>query len=457
VIGSHAVVIGAGVSGLLAARVLADFYERVTITERDRVPAGGGDRAGVPQGRHVHALLARGVEAIRELFPGLVEELVAGGVPAGDVLADGRVYFERCRLTRARSGLPGIGVTRPGLEHHLRRRVGELPNVTFEESTAAAGFAVTPDGRAVTGLRVVRDGVPGARPADLVVDASGRGSRTPQWLAELGYPAPREDRIRIDVAYVTCWYSVPRDVVGGDNGIVVGGLPANPRGGAMIRTEGGLWLVSLAGYRGAHPPVTPEGFLAFAAALPVSDIHRALTASTPVDRPVRYRFPAAVRRRYELLRRFPDRLVVLGDAVCSFNPIYGQGMSIAAQQALILQRALRAVRRPGTGLPDLRRDIARAGAVAWFMSVSSDLRMPWIEGRRTPIVRLGNAYTARLYRAARHDAVVARGFVRVANLVDPPTRILRPGMVLRVLAGNACHRPADPAGSRASTETSGPG
>jgi 2-polyprenyl-6-methoxyphenol hydroxylase-like FAD-dependent oxidoreductase len=453
-IGSHAIVVGAGVTGLLAARVLADFYERVTIMERDQVPADGGARPGVPQGRHVHALLARGVEVLGELFPGLIEELVARGAPSGDILADGRIYFDRCRFARAHSGLPGISVTRPRLEHQIRLRLVERPNVTIAQSATVVGLVATPDGRAVAGLRVANQGGTATRthPADLVVDTSGRGSRTSQWLVELGYPAPREERIRIDVAYVTSTFAVPGDVVGRDNGIVVAGLASNPRGGAMIRTEDGHWLVSLAGYLGAHPPVTPDGFLAFAAALPVADIHRALTDATPMDRPVRYRIPDALRRRYERVQRFPERLVVLGDAVCSFNPVYGQGMSIAAQEALLLRRFLR---QGPPRLGDLRREVARAGAVAWNMSVRSDLRMPWIEGRRTPVVRLGNAYAARLYRASRHDAVVARAFLRVANLVDPPSRIVRPGILLRVLAGNACRRAADPAGSEATTDETG--
>ncbi len=453
-IGSHAIVIGAGVSGLLAARVLADFYERVTVMERDRVPATGGARPGVPQGRHLHALLARGVEVLGELFPGLLDDLVAQGAPAGDVLADGRIYFDRYLLARAASGLPAVSVTRPRLEHQIRSRVAELPNVAIAQSATVVGLMATRDGQAVTGVRAASADGPTTRAADLVVDASGRQSRTPVWLADLGYPAPREERIRIDVAYVTSTFAVPDGAVGHDNGIVVGGLPSNPRGGAMIRTEDGRWLVSLAGYLGAHPPVTPEGFLAFAAELPVPDIHRALRDATLIDRPVRYRIPEALRRRYERVDRFPERLVVLGDAVCSFNPLYGQGMSVAGQQALMLRRFLRQGR---PRFADLRREVARAGAVAWNMSVSSDLRMPWIEGRRTPAVRLGNAYAAWLYRASRDDAVLARSFLRVANLVDPPSRIVRPRIVLRVLVGNACHRAADPAGSQARTTTDGTG
>jgi 2-polyprenyl-6-methoxyphenol hydroxylase-like FAD-dependent oxidoreductase len=447
------VVVGAGIGGLCAARVLADFFERVTVIDRDTLPSDGEARAGVPQGRHLHALLTGGARAIGDdLFPGLVDDLVAAGAPTGDILADGRCYFDRCRLAQTPSGLPGIGVSRPYLEYRVRRRLADQPNVSILSAQAVDGLVASADGAAVSGVRVGPSTPTGPRAvinADLVVDTSGRRSQTPRWLAELGYPQPVEERIRIDVAYASCVATLPDPALNGDSGIVIGATIDTPCGGAIIGVENGQWLVSLAGYRGAHPPVMPDEFVAFARTLPTPDIYEALRAATSLSKPVRYHIPDAVRRRYERLPRFPDGLVVLGDAVCSFNPVYGQGMSVAAAEALILRDCLR---QGSAGLRRIRGKIARAGAVAWSMSVSSDLRMPWIDGPRTPLVRLGNAYAAWLYRAARHDPAVARAFMRVANLVEPPARLARPSIALRVLARGrrrptaTVHRTHDPPG-----------
>jgi 2-polyprenyl-6-methoxyphenol hydroxylase-like FAD-dependent oxidoreductase len=442
VAGDQAVVIGAGVAGLFTARVLSEFFDRVTVVDQDALPDDSAGRAGVPQGRHLHLVLARGSFVIRELFPGLIDDLIAEGVPNGDLLTHSRIYFDGHRLARADSGLSALGVTRPHLERRIRERVQRLGNVTFIGSTRAVSPLASPDGRAIVGVRVEGDGAHGRGElaADLVVDASGRNSQTPGWLREMGYRPPDEDRIDIDVAYTSCVVSLPADVLDGDLGVVVGATAATPRGGGLSRMEGDRWLVSLAGYRGNHPPVSPDEFQAFAETLIVPDLAATLRLAAPLTRPVRYRIPHVVRRHYQRLTAFPAGLLVVGDAVSYFNPLYGQGMSVAAIESLILRQSLRQGPR---SLAHIRHRIAKAAAVAWAMSVSSDLRMPWIEGRRTPFVRLGNHYLAHLFRAAQYDPVVASEFLRVANLVAPPTRIVRPDMVARVLAGAVRRRPVD--------------
>ena len=442
---THAIVVGAGVAGLCAARVLAESFDRVTVLDRDVLPQSGDPRPGVPQGRHVHAVLVRATLAIRELFPGLIEEAAAEGMPMGDVLADSCAYLGPHRLRPAPSGLEGICISRPQLEFRLRRRLAELSNVGIA-AESVVGLTASAGGGAVTGVRL---GPERELPGDLVVDASGRGSRATRWLTDLGHSAPPEQRFDVDVAYSSCTFAIPRGAVGNDLGILVVGTPRNPRGGGVVDMGGGEWLVSLAGYRGNHPPVTLDGFLDFAARLPVPDIHRALRAATPVGTPVRFRYPQAVRRHFERLPRFPDGLVIVGDAVSSFNPVYGQGMSVAALEALLLRRHLRA--HGAQGLAGLRHQIAEASAVAWSMSTNNDLRMPWIPGRRPPSVRLGNAYLALLHRAARHDAHVARAFMRVANLVDGPAGIARPSIALRVLIGSLPRPAPQPSGRRSSS------
>jgi 2-polyprenyl-6-methoxyphenol hydroxylase-like FAD-dependent oxidoreductase len=442
VAGDQAVVIGAGVAGLFVARVLSEFFDQVIVVDQDALPDHSANRAGVPQGHHLHVVLTRGTFAIRELFPGLIDDLIAEGAPSGDLLEHSRTYFDGYRLARATSGLPALGVTRPYLEYRIRERVERLGNVTFVASRRAVGPIASPDGRAIVGVLVEGDGEDGGGEltADLVVDASGRNSQTPRWLEDLGYRPPDEDRIAIDLAYTSCAVSLPADALDGDLGVAVGATVSTPRGGALSRIEGDRWLVSLAGYRGHHPPVSPDRFQAFAETLVVPDLAVALRRAAPLTRPVRYRIPHVVRRHYHRLAPFPAGLVVVGDAVSFFNPLYGQGMSVAAVESLILRQCLRQGPR---SLTHVRHKIANAASVAWTMSVSSDLRMPWIEGPRTALVRFGNRYLAYLYRAAQHDPVVAREFLRVANLVASPTRIVRPDVVARVVAGAMRRRPVN--------------
>jgi 2-polyprenyl-6-methoxyphenol hydroxylase-like FAD-dependent oxidoreductase len=433
-IGERAVVLGASMAGLLAARVLADSYGQVTVIDRDQLPETPMHRRGVPHGRHAHALLAGGQQALEELFPGLTAELIAHGAPTGDLLADGRWYLNGHRLRQAHSGLVAVSASRPLLEGHIRARVRALPNVALLDSCDIVGLAATPDGRRVTGARVLRRAGGGPEEllgADLVVDASGRGSRTPIWLQELGYARPSEEQVGIGLGYATRTYRLPPDALHGDVGLVQAATPQHPRSGVLVLLEGDRWMVTLGGRLGDHPPTDPDGFLTFARSLQFPDIYEAIRDAEPLDDPVAFRFPASVRYRYERLDRFPDGLLAVGDAVCSFNPVYGQGMSVAALEALTLRRHLRQGAEPQPRR--FFRDLAGVVDVPWDIAVGGDLSFPGVQGRRTPKVRLVNAYLARLHAAAADDAGLASAFLRVAGLVAPPQSLLRPSIAARVL------------------------
>ncbi|HKQ00701.1 MAG TPA: FAD-binding monooxygenase [Actinomycetes bacterium] len=434
-IGDRAVVLGASMAGLVAARVLADAYAQVTVIDRDELPEASTHRRGVPHGRHAHALLARGQQALEELFPGLTADLVAKGVPTGDLLANGRWYVSGHRLRQAPIGLVTLSASRPLLEGYVRARVRALPNVTFLDCRDIVGLAATPDGRRVTGTRVLRQADGSAKEevlgADLIVDATGRGSRTPIWLQALGYSRPDAEQVRVGLGYATRTYRLPPDALDGDLAVLDATTPEHPRGGALLRLEGDRWMVTLAGMLGDHPPTDPDGFLDFARSLRFPDIYQAIRDAEPLDDPVGFRFPASVRHRYERLDRFPDGLLVMGDAVCSFNPIYGQGMSVAALEALALRRYLERGAEPQPRR--WFRDLARVVDVPWDIAVGGDLAVPGVQGRRTLKVRLVNAYIARLHAAAEHDASLASAFVRVAGLVAPPQSLLHPSIAVRVL------------------------
>jgi 2-polyprenyl-6-methoxyphenol hydroxylase-like FAD-dependent oxidoreductase len=435
-IGDRAVVLGASMAGLLAARVLADAYRQVTVIDRDELPEASTHRRGVPHGRHAHALLARGQQALEELLPGLTAELIGQGAPAGDLLADSRWYVNGHRLRQVHIGLVSLCVSRPLLESHVRARVRALPNLRFLDRCDIVGLATTPDAGRVTGARVRRadGGAEEVLGADLVVDATGRGSRTPSWLRALGYAPPETEQVRVGLGYATRTYRLPPDALDGDLGVLDATTPGHPRGGALLRLEGGRWMVTLAGMLGDHPPTDPDGFLDFARSLRFPDIHAAIRDAEPLDDPVGFRFPASARHRYERLDRFPDGLLVMGDAVCSFNPIYGQGMTVAALEALTLGRHL----REGAGPRPRRwfRRLARVVDVPWDIAVGGDLAVPGVQGRRSVKIRLANAYIARLHAAAEHDPGLATAFVRVAGMVAPPRSLLRPGVAVRVLRGS---------------------
>jgi 2-polyprenyl-6-methoxyphenol hydroxylase-like FAD-dependent oxidoreductase len=432
-IGEHAVVLGASMSGLLAARALTEAYERVTIVERDTPPPAGQARKGVPQGRHVHALLPRGQHILEDLFPGLIDELVDAGAVETDPATQHRFVMGGHAIRKVPIGGRGILSGRPFLEGHLRDRVRALPGVAFAEGRDVVRLAVTGTDR-VTGARITGRTVGSTEeelPADLVVDAMGRGSRTPAWLTALGYRAAPIEELQVEVTYASRFLCLPPAALG-DKAVLVGPRPDWPRSMAVIAVEGDRYLLTVAGLGAAHrPPTDHAGFVAFAGTVAPPDVFAAIQAAEPIGDIVPYRYPSNLRHHYQRLRRFPAGLLVTGDALCSFNPIYAQGMTVAALEAVALRRCLAA------GDDGLARRFFRAAAKAantpWRMAVSADLALHDVKGRRTPTTRLLNAYVDRQQATAEYDVAVAEQFIRVVGLLDPPGHLIRPAILARTL------------------------
>lgn len=432
----HAVVLGASMAGLLAARVLSEHYQRVTLIERDELPATGQHRKGVPHGRHLHGLHPRGREILEELFPGFTDRLTDAGAVCCDILANLRWQLSGHQLRQEHADLPALLASRPFFEGHVRELVQALPQVSIVERGTVAGLEATSDRRRITGVLV--DDAEGQRTtltADIVVDASGRGSRTPLWLGEFGYQPPTQDKVEVGLGYATRNYRLRPGALNGDLGIMTAGTPDNPRTGVLAAIEHGRHILTLAGICGDHPPTDPAGFAEFISSLRTTDISAALAGAEPLDdNAVPFRFPASTRNRYEQLREFPDGLLVIGDAVCSFNPVYGQGMTVAAAEALELRRFLAS---GADGKPQrFFAAITPVINVPWDTAVGGDLAFPQVPGARTAKVRFINAYMPKLVAAAERDGELAISFVRVVGMKDRPEGLLRPDRVLRVLRGN---------------------
>jgi 2-polyprenyl-6-methoxyphenol hydroxylase-like FAD-dependent oxidoreductase len=452
-LGEHAVVLGASMTGLMTARVLADCYERVTVVERDQLPSPGHTRKGVPQARHAHLLLPRGAEAMGDLFPGLLDSLVREGVPVTDEARQFQLTFGGHLLAQDHdTTFPATyQVSRALLEGRVLERLQAEPRVEVLEGydvvglatdagPARAGAAGHPAER-VTGARVQRrsDGQADTLHADLVVAATGRGSRAGQWLEAAGHERPVEERLQVDLMYVSCLLRMPYDVLGSVRTVLTGPVPERPTGIVLCAQENGTWILTVSGYAGHHPPTQwPELVASLDTWVPDSVV-AVIEGSERLTPLHTHRYPASLRRRYDRLARFPDGFLVIGDAVCSFNPIYGQGMTVAALEAQVLRRCLRA----GTDRLARRffKRIAKPSGAAWQLATGGDLALPTVPGPRPLVVKVLNTYVDRVQAAAEQNPAVATTFLRVTSLLDPPSRLLSPTTVVRVVAARVSPSP----------------
>lgn len=442
----HAIVIGGSMAGLLAARVLADHFARVTLVERDRFPDGPIFRAGVPQSRHAHILLMRGRLLLEQFFPGIVTALRAAGAEIVDWPRD-MLWLSPGGWSARYDGIEMLTGSRELIEWSVRRRVAALPGMRFVERCDAAGLVATEDNASIAGVRLRHRAATGGSEgeareeelaADLVVDASGRDSQTPRWLEALGYPAPEQVTINPLLGYASRYYARPADLDLDWRGALFSGIPAAPRGAVLLPIEGNRWHVTVAGMGGDYPPTDDDGFLDFLRELRSPLLYDVLRRAEPLSPVVGYRRTENQMRGYERLTRRPERLVVLGDAACAFNPIYGQGMTVAAMSAELLGGCLRERRSDGglTGLAaDFQRRLARITGLAWLLATGEDLRYPTTQGPRpSRATRLAHRYLDRVIAATTDTPHVGRTFLSVAHFLIPPAALFAPRIAYAALA-----------------------
>lgn len=441
------VVVGNSVAGLLTALVFAEHAQRVTILDRDRIPDAPVHRPGVPQSRHVHVLLAGGQRALESMLPGVLDEFAALGVPAVGLPRD-MIQLNRGRWVRRwHDSLPFLTGTRPLIEHIVRARVLADPRIEAIDSIEAVGLLGDRD--RVHGVLVRRRGgdaeaKPEPLAADLVVDASGRGSRTPQWLTEIGGRAPVEERIETGLAYATRVYRATIDpAVAQYGGIYLVPHPRMPRAVVVLPIEEpGLYLVTMSGITGNHPPTDPDGFEAYADRLEHPIVSEWLASATAQGPPVGQRSTANIRRRYDRLAG-PEGLLVVGDAATAFNPAYGQGMSVAAIGALAVQRALAA----GHSIRRVQKAVIDAGRQAWSISGGVDRSMPGATGnaaRLSTADRVSGWYLDRLQIHGASRPEIGGAFGAVLHLVAPVNTLFAWRIARTVLFGRIRPAPAQP-------------
>ena len=443
-LGKQAVVLGGGIAGLLAARVLTEYFERVSLIERDRYPEDPIFRPGVPQAHHAHTLLLRGQQIIEELFPGIEHELMTRGAVQGDFINDYCIRFPSGWLHRLPSQIQISVVTRYLLEWQIRQALIKNPQIDIIDKHEVVDVIASEDATSITG--VVLRARPHSSPveqalirvaADLVVDATGRESKAPQWLKSLGYAPPPETVVNPFLGYASRLYAPPSASKQNWKGMVIlSDPPRNLRGGVIWPIENGHWMVSISGTGKDYPPTDENAFLEFARSLSDPALFVAIKEAQPLTPIYGYRRTENRIRHFERLRQQPERFLVMRDAVCAFNPVYGQGMAVAALEAILLKKCLgQWSHRDLSGLArHFQRKLAHVSAGPWALATSKDTRVPVVEGGSMKwTAKWQHSYFDRLFSLLPSDPSMAHQFVKVMHMVKSPITLFRPLIAFKVI------------------------
>jgi 2-polyprenyl-6-methoxyphenol hydroxylase-like FAD-dependent oxidoreductase len=436
----QAVVIGGSIGGMVAARVLADHFDEVSIIERDYLPAGQENRPGAPHARHLHFILKRGMEVIEELFPGVKPDLLAAGSHLVDQGSDLHILYRWGWSPKQPIGVEVCTFTRSLLESTIRRHLLALPRISVLEGHEVCGLVSDESRERVAGVRVrPRNQEDGAAEtvlhADLVVDTSGRPSDSPRWLTELGYAAPEETVVDAFWGYATRIYEIPPGWQADWKVLLLLNRPPyQPRACALEPIEGNRWLLSVAGVMRDYPPTDEEGFLQFVKGLPSRIVYDAITQAKPLSGIRGFRRTANRLRHFDQLERMPEGFVALGDAVCAFNPVYGQGMTLTSLSALELRSWLR---ESGGGRLDglaFHKRVAKLVAAPWALATGEDLRWPATQGGEiTPRVRFMHWYIDQVMRLIPSSPEIYRRFQLVNHMLAEPETLFHPAILGPVL------------------------
>jgi len=437
----RAIVIGGSMAGLLAARVLANYFQSVLIIDRDDLSNGGEQRRGVPQGRHAHALLAAGGATIEQLIPGISRQLIEAGAIEADTVGDGTWFFEGGGFRKAASGVSGVLLSRPLLESTIRKRVRSLPNIEIIDGQSVRGLIASEDNSRVLGVQLDEKSID----ADLVVDASGRAAPTLAMLDALGWKRPAITEVRVDITYTTAVVNKPVHTPSDWKAVITWPNPPILSLNAFLSpAEDDHWMVTVIDYRQTARLDTWHSFLGALKQMSTPTIYNALCYITPTPKSLQhYSFPASIWRHFERLPRLPKGVLPIGDSLCRFNPIHGQGMSVAAKQARLLRIVLEAATAKSDPLSAISTGfMAQVESVVrtpWVLSTNADLAFPATRGERPENFEESRQYEAALFRAAVADPIIQKALMEVIQLLQPRSLLRDPDIMQRVEAA-AAHR-----------------
>ena len=436
-LGKKAVVIGGSIAGLLAARILSDFFEEVFIIEKDQKNEKDLTRTGVPQGSHGHALLKSGEEILSELFPGIVEELIADGSVKSDFTSKMAWNHHGSWKMKFHAGVSIIQQSRPFLEWHIKRRLAMIPNINFLTGTKVHELHINSDSNKVIGVALQQEGALATfHEADFVVDASGAGSSASNWLKQLGFETPKKTEVSVNLFYASRIYSsLSSNNEDWGNLLVYPNPPLQNRGGSISPIENGRWMVTLLGYGVQQPPRNGDEFLQYAQSLEQPDVYEAIKNAEPETDVSIYRFPALRRFHYEKLKRIPNGLIVLGDAFCRIDPVFGQGMSIAALEAIALKKELEKAQHNNT-FHQISKNTHRAFSkiidVPWLIALAEDFRFTHTSGAKPIGLPLLQWYVKRVILACATNQKVYKRLINVLQLKAHPISLFNPSTLKAV-------------------------
>ena len=443
----RAVVIGGSVAGLTAARVLSQHFNKVTVVERGPMADGTDFPKGAPQARHPHVLLLRGEKILEELFPGFKQNLLDGGANPLNFGRDLAMRAPEGWLPHYETEMEAIATSRRLLDHTIYQHVAENHNISFKVNSEVMSLCTDEDNRRAIGVQI-RNRANGRIediPAEFIVDASGRSSKAPQWFTQIGYAPPTEQTVNAFAGYATRIYKIPKDFDQAWKSLYI--MPNPPhvtRGAIILPMEGNQWHVSLIGMNRDYPPTEEEAFMAFARSLVSSEMYEALKDAQPVSPIWGYRRAENRMRHYDQLARYLEGFVAMGDAVYALNPVYGQGMTLAAIASQLLDRCLteQALQDTGNDFSGLaekfQKQLKKELAIPWQTATNEDMRWPDTEGKQEldPVTKLIGSYFKMVMKAMPNSIKVTNAFFHVQHMIAPPTLLMRPDIVANVIKTN---------------------
>lgn len=437
-LGQRAIVIGGGIAGKLAARVLSDFFTEVMVLEKNKKSDQTSLRSGVPQGSHGHALLKSGEDILEDLFPGITKELLTSGAIPSNFSKDISWYHHGSWKIKHDSNIQTIQQSRPFLEGHLQRRLEQFNNIHFIYGTKVSTILTNPDKTKTTGVTYQTNlGEVKEFNADLIIDASGAATQTSKWLKLLDYPQPEKTEVKVDLFYASRTYHELSPIEKCWKGLLIyPNPPEQARGGGIYKIEDNKWMVTMLGYGIENPPADDRSFLEYAAALDHPTIYDAINQGKPASEVSIYRFPSLRRYHYDKLKKFPNGLVVMGDAFCRIDPVFAQGMSLSALEATALKEVLeKATRNQSLNKISYfaHRKFSKILDIPWMIAITEDFRFSHTLGKRFIGLPFLQTYIKKVVTASATNKDVYETFIHVLHLKAHPVTLFSPKILKSIL------------------------